>query len=133
LPEKQKLVEVVRETEEKILNWIDSKLKHVPKFKPLTEIRTKKDVEQRANDFIKNFVPEKTKSNEIEERIRKRWETPLFYLEYKVPPIFVFYKHAHYGKLRGKSAAKICHRDLGRIGIKTRLTFKNDDAILEAD
>jgi hypothetical protein len=92
--------------------------------------REKRARKQPMKASVEIFSTPRTKSVDIENRIRHRWAEPLSALCCKKR--FVFGKNVHFGKLRGRDAAKICHRDLKRIGISTRLKFtKNYSGTLE--
>jgi hypothetical protein len=73
---------------------------------------------------------ERTKSQSIENRIRHRWNSELKLLGMQEQ--LYFQNNVHKGKVRGKDIARLCHRDLQRIGIKTRLSFDDGGGIVEA-
>lgn len=62
--------------------------------------------------------------------LRKKWKHELSLL--KMSGFYLFGKHCHKGKLRCKHAAKAFHSDCKKLGIKTRLKFVKDQAVVEA-
>lgn len=114
------------------LDWVDARLKHMPRTKTSKCISADHLLESETVPQGRGPSKALLGAQIQEQEIRQKWAGVIFMLSGNNPKPFVFEKHSHFGDLRGKSAAKICHRDLRRIGIKTKLTFKNDDAVLEA-
>ena len=62
-------------------------------------------------------------------QLRRKWY-PIISIIKKNGSI-TFNPQSHIGKLRGNHIAKVAHRDLKRLGFKTRLKFENDKSTLE--
>lgn len=94
--------------------------KKAPEEKPLVE------------KFLEKSALQKQAAQKLQEKrtLEKKWAEAIVLLRMKKK--VVFDKHQHKGKLRGRHIAKAAHRDLQKLGIKTRLTFgKNKSGILE--
>ncbi len=102
--------------------WPTPKLRH-PKRDVLKRLEPFK-----ASDYGKPIdYYEKKKIKE--EHLKAKWNFEIIAIRqnYKL----LFPHQYHKGKLRGKNIAKACHRDLKRLGIKTRLKFEGNKGIVE--
>ena len=118
---KKNIAQIFVSTASKPFELVDYILHH-PK-------REKKQAEKPVVE-TKEFPVFRTKSVDIEKRIRARWVVEIKCLEQGHE--LVFTKHNHKGKLRGVHIARACHHDLARIGIKTSLKLKDQTGFVEA-
>lgn len=118
---KQKIVQTLISTVNKPFEWADYILHH-PKHKK---------AKVAFNLGSDEFPVVRTKSPDIEKHIRAGWNAEIKFLD-RGEKLF-FSNYAHKGRLRGKDIAKTCHRDLARVGIKTKIAFFDDGASLEAE
>lgn len=121
---KQRIVQTLISTVNKPFEWAENILHH-PKHE-------KKSAEKPAAKYRSYASPTYgiiTESHFIEERIRAGWKEEIKLLDHGEK--LYFPNHAHKGRLRGKDIAKTCHRDLTRIGLKTKISFDDDGASLE--
>jgi len=122
----QQVVQAVKEAVSAPLEWVQLKVMHPKREKPGI-FQTPEDKQQ---EILAIEKIERTQSLDIENRIKHRWISEIKILETGEKPYFSNYTHK--GKMRGKDIARICHRDLQRIGIKTRLVFDDGGGSLEA-
>jgi len=127
LPFKEKVKEVIEEKKEIITEQVNDFAEEIEqKWKEWREkfevkkYKKKNEFEKIQKEFkIVNKIEAKRKFNE--QKIKDKWAFVINTLERKSSVRFE--NTFHLGKLRGRDAAKACHRDLNRIGIRNKLKF----------
>ncbi len=104
--------QIVESARESLVDW--RKRNNIERIKKKKDLLTKEETE---------VIHNAERSKEIEKAIiRKRWKNYIMILNRD--GVISFDKNEHFHSLRGKHIAKAMHRDLGKLGIDNRLSFR---------
>lgn len=127
--------DVVKNFKKQASEFVNARIKYVKVFveDPVQFVKKhwvkKKKVPQK--EFLLDNKEDHEKAQKVLQKMKimKRWKSLIKQLEEK--KVMAFGKNDHYGSVRGKAIVLEAHKDLNKIGIKTRINLKGNKARLE--